>query len=160
MTVIKTTSSIIARIELDKSNSIAIYESSLPFTIGRGTDCDLCIADNHVSRHHCELSRINDVLFLKDTSANGTIIGDRLITQESVSIDGKTSISLGGAIQIGLTPLVSGGERADTSDRRACERRQITDRRANVVTVDFNRREIERRDSPRRELSRRTAASA
>jgi len=155
------TSNIVARIELDKTNSIAIYESSLPFTIGRGTDCDLCIADGHISRRHCELSRINDVLFLKDTSANGTLIDGRLITLECVSIagTGKTSISLGGALQIGLTPLVSAGTRASTSERRASERRQIVDRRANVVTVDFNRRGIDRRDSPRREPSRRTAAS-
>ena len=77
----------LAKIELDNGISFSVNEGNLPLLIGRDHSCDLCVPRNDVSRHHCELYVENDVLFLKDTSTYGTIVGNRRLRGESVPID-------------------------------------------------------------------------
>ena len=157
VTVINATSHIVGRLQLDNRNSIAIYEMMLPFTIGRSSDCDLAIPDSHVSRHHCEITRVGGVLCLKDTSANGTFIGERQITEESVTIEGTTSINLGGSIRLKLTPEDTTkdrrrGDRRDGDDRRygRDRRDQTAEHMANNI-VKLERRQADRRDGERRD---------
>lgn len=49
-------------------------------SVGRGDDCDLAIADDHVSREHALMNLADDVVWLSDLdSANGTFVnGERL----------------------------------------------------------------------------------
>ncbi|HEY0135248.1 MAG TPA: FHA domain-containing protein, partial [Nannocystis sp.] len=47
--------------------------SSTVITVGRATDCELCVDDPSISRRHCRISRAADGWFLEDLgSANGT----------------------------------------------------------------------------------------
>ena len=165
VTVIRSDSAasrIVGRLQLDNKNSIAIYEAMLPFTIGRSNDNDLVIPEGHVSRHHCEVTAVGGVLCLRDTSANGTFIGERQLNDTSVTIEGKTTINLGGLTRLKLTPL------NETKDRRRCDRRDGDDRRdgpdrregdpGQVIdkVIKFERRQIERRGDERRAEDRRT----
>ena len=136
-----------ARIELENGISFAVAERNHPIRIGRADDCDICIPSGHVSRHHCELYWVNGVLCLKDTSSNGTVIEDRVIRQESVSIQSPTSVVFAGQVMIRIVPVeeyILGGE-----DRRRRDRRSIQ-RRRSISIVDFDRRYFDRRSGDRR----------
>lgn len=149
----------IARIELDNGISFSIEEANLPVTIGRATECDICIPSGHVSRHHCQLYMVNGVLCLKDTSSNGTVIDDRVVKQGSVSIQGPTTVSFAGEVRIQILPTTGRGavreERRHRNerrqgDRRASERREGDRRHSNII-VNFERRtQDDRRTSERR----------
>ena len=85
----------IAKIELDNGVSIAIREDQLPITIGRGKGCDIRIAEPFVSRMHCELFLgEGHALCLKDMSANGTTVNNRVVSGESIRINGKSQVLL------------------------------------------------------------------
>ena len=188
VTVLKGESRVIARLELENRMSIAIHESSLPVSIGRGNDCDISIPDSHISRHHCEVSSVNGVLCLRDMSANGTFVGDRRVTDESVTIPESCRINLGGSVNLTLMPEQANrdsvskrrkkngryeakkltadprserlsDDQRSAPDRRAEDRRQFSERRSNVVRVDFDRRDVERRADERRKLIRRIASN-
>lgn len=46
-----------------------------PITIGRGADCDVVVADQKLSRHHCRIEPENDSWVVVDlNSRNGTFI--------------------------------------------------------------------------------------
>src|SRR5688572_26382944 len=53
------------------------------FLVGRGEDCDLCLYDPGVSRHHCLIRLRGDEATVTDLgSSNGTFVnGTRLISQ-------------------------------------------------------------------------------
>jgi len=53
------------------------------FLVGRGDDCDLCLHDPEVSRHHCLIRvRGNETAISDLGSSNGTFInGHRLLSQ-------------------------------------------------------------------------------
>jgi hypothetical protein len=71
--------------------------------IGRGAECDLVLADGHVSRRHARLDARDRVLVLTDLgSTNGTRVNGHRIT-EVVLGDGD-------AIELGETTLVVGHE--------------------------------------------------
>jgi|TARA_Y100000310_G_C20674929_1_gene812461 pSer/pThr/pTyr-binding forkhead associated (FHA) protein len=146
----------VARIELDNGVSFTVSEASLPLLIGRDSSCDLRLPIRHVSRKHCELFVDNDMLFLRDISTNGTVVGDHKINGEAVSIDDSTPICLAGEVTIKVTPCAVRDQTVDrrsTSERRAGDRRQFN-RRVETVVVDFERR----RDGTRRRGDRRVAA--
>ncbi len=53
---------------------------SFPFVIGRGDDCDLKLIENRISRHHSEIHKSGDVLWIRDLeSTNGTYVNERKI---------------------------------------------------------------------------------
>lgn len=149
---------LIARLELDQGVSISLHEASLPLTIGRGADCDICISRPNVSRLHCELDLVGGELYLKDTSTNGTTIDNRPVRQASVPILARTSFLLANEVMLTVTPL----ERTHSNDgsekipeRRRAERRQGGDRRQTVIAVNFERRRSDgRRVKDRRAASR------
>ena len=145
-----------AKIELGNGISFSINESNLPLLIGRGHNCDIRVPQSSVSRQHCELYLKNDVLSLKDTSTNGTIVGSKRLKGESVSIDTLTTIIFAGESSITITPSTVGEVIRDKRfnlKRRENDRRQ-TERRTNATVVQFERRTDEtRRTTQRREVS-------
>ncbi|MDA2811383.1 DUF3662 and FHA domain-containing protein [Nocardiopsis sp. RSe5-2] len=71
------------------------YELTTPVTLlGRGTDCDLRLVDNGVSRHHAEIRLEDDEAVLVDLgSTNGTFVNGQQVRRVGL-VDG-TRISLG-----------------------------------------------------------------
>lgn len=65
------------------------------FLIGRGEDCDLCLHDPEISRHHCLLRFRGSEVVLSDLgSSNGTYInGHRLLSQ--IKLNTGDELSLG-----------------------------------------------------------------
>ena len=146
----------VAKIELDNGVSFAVNEGDLPLLIGRGADCDISIPSGHVSRHDCELFLQNQALCLRDVSTNGTVVGGRSIVGESVSLKGRTPVLFAGEAMITIVASGINDSRKSQdlrSERRAQDRR-VSERRANVCKVDF-----ERRSDARRCLQRRAAQS-
>ncbi len=48
--------------------------------IGRGEDCDLVLADNHISRRHASIAVLSGAVWLRDLgSANGTYVNDERV---------------------------------------------------------------------------------
>ena len=97
----------IAKLELGNGISFSIEEASLPLMIGRDVNCGVCVPTIHVSRQHCELYLEDEVLRLRDTSTNGTMVGNRWINQDSVSINGRTPVSVANNALITVTPCVA-----------------------------------------------------
>ncbi len=60
------------------------FEYPVPCLLGRARDCDVCLHDPTVSRHHCLIAvsgaavRIRDLHSLNGTRVNGCLIGKRL----------------------------------------------------------------------------------
>ncbi|WP_449406514.1 FhaA domain-containing protein [Nocardiopsis baichengensis] len=71
------------------------FELTTPVTLlGRGTDCDLRLVDNGVSRHHAEIRLEDDEAVLVDLgSTNGTFVNGQQVRRVGL-VDG-TRISLG-----------------------------------------------------------------
>jgi len=65
------------------------------FLIGRGSDCDLCVHDNAISRHHCQIRVHDQEATIADLgSSNGTFVnGTRVLSQ--------TALHTGDEIQVG-----------------------------------------------------------
>ncbi len=152
----KTMTQVTVKIELDNGICFSINAGNLPWLIGRGQNCDIRVPQSSVSRQHCELYLKNGVLFLKDTSTNGTIVGNNRLKGESISIEAPTSIIFAGDTSITITPSVVGEVIRDerfNSNRRENDRRQ-TERRTNATVVHLERRTEEtRRTMQRREVS-------
>jgi len=71
---------------------------SLPVTIGRGQEADICISDSWASRIHCRLSELNGRLRVDDNhSSNGTLVNGRAIE--------SAELRSGDELTIGITTL-------------------------------------------------------
>lgn len=157
----------VARIEFDNGVSLAINETNLPMVIGRGTTTDMCVPFSEVSRQHCELYLENNKLYIRDSSTNGTRVGNTYLNKGSfLPIDQRTSVYLADETRLCVTPLdlpkdltqirEETDDERSVDDRRGGERRQQKKRRENVVSVDFERRTRHaRRSLERRVLDRR-----
>ena len=144
----------VARIELDGGINFMVAEANLPLRIGRELDCDLTIPNGHVSRHHCELSLTNGVLSLKDTSSNGTRVGQQNLKGTAVTIEQKTVLVLAGDAKLVITPmdeLEPVKNRREVPERRGSDDRRTGDRRQEVIIVPFDQRNYNRRAKERRE---------
>lgn len=77
--------------------------SSAVITVGRATDCELCVEDPAASRRHCRISRGLQGWLVEDLgSANGTrVAGERIV--------GAVTVAPGVAIEIGALCLRVGG---------------------------------------------------
>lgn len=66
-------------------------------TIGRKQDCDLCIPLVVVSRRHCQLSRAEDDVVIRDLgSTNGTYLnGSRIAKTDKVSVKPGDNLQIG-----------------------------------------------------------------
>ncbi len=83
--------------------------SSTVITVGRATDCELCVDDPSISRRHCRISRAADGWVVEDLgSANGTAVAGRRIA-------GACAVAAGASITLGdlmLQIVVRGQVRA------------------------------------------------
>src|SRR5450432_1276419 len=69
-----------------------------PVVIGRALDCDICIHDILLSRHHCRIEPFDDRWIISDlASRNGTRVGAETISRHMLS-DGE--VIRAGKIQI------------------------------------------------------------
>ena len=57
--------------------------STNPFMVGRRNDCNLCLSDDGISRHHAELRLESGLLYLCDSgSTNGTYVNSRRLREK------------------------------------------------------------------------------
>ena len=60
----------------------AVPIDPIPFTIGRGSDCDLTLRSKWVSRHHARIHLSGDILWVHDLgSTNGTLLNQKQIKE-------------------------------------------------------------------------------
>lgn len=60
----------------------AVPIDPIPFTIGRGSDCDLTLRSKWVSRNHAQIHLSGNILWLRDLgSTNGTMINQKRIKE-------------------------------------------------------------------------------
>jgi len=145
----------VATLELASGISLSLSENHFPVSIGRDSKNDICIDLRQVSRNHCELHLVNGVLRVRDLSKNGTLVGNRRLSQGSMVIDQPTTLELATDLKIVIAP--SDEMDADLERRQDYRRqnRRIEKRRIMVEAVDLDRRadltrrEIERRESMR-----------
>lgn len=145
----------VARIEFDNGVSLALTESDLPLCIGRDPDTDIRIPFPHVSRHHCKVGFRLGILYIEDTSTNGTIVNNKLIIQRLVPIEGPSTIFIAREVGLMVSPVPDTHPCAGASslERRRGERRQ-GDRRQHQLGVDFERRHRrDRRRGDRRNMN-------
>lgn len=70
------------------------------FTVGRHTQCDLCVPDSRLSREHVVIERFGDVFVISDKgSSNGTSLNGEPLT-EPKGLQNGDKLDLGGAIEI------------------------------------------------------------
>jgi pSer/pThr/pTyr-binding forkhead associated (FHA) protein len=126
----------------------------LPATIGRGRDVSLSLTHPLVSRHHCELSRVDGYVLVRDLgSLNGTFIGsDRvelaylkpgeLLTIGTVTFRADYTVPEGAADP---TPLESMDLESAGSPTRAAPdpRRTVRDLRNESLPVKSSMRDTE-----------------
>jgi len=68
-------------------------------TVGRGADCELCLADRHASRRHFQVESRGEGYWLRDLgSKNGTAVNGLPVTE--------TQLSWGDEIRVGATHLI------------------------------------------------------
>ena len=70
--------------------------SAFPLTIGREADCHVCLDEPRVSRRHAIAERVGDTLRIRDTSTNGTRVGDMLLHRTETDAPFGTPIKVGG----------------------------------------------------------------
>jgi len=83
------------------------------FLLGRGSDCDLRVHDNAISRHHCQI-RVHDheVTIADLGSSNGTFVN-------STRVLSQTALHTGDEIQVGpCLYLVDLGDDPDWAEKQ------------------------------------------
>lgn len=150
-----------ARIELDNGIRVSINEDNLPLLIGRDPGCDICVPTASVSRQHCELYLDDIQLCLRDISSNGTYVGTRRLKGESMPILHPINIYLADNQVMTVDPCFGAGSGAGGGNSARVEKserlgdRRMSERRADMVVVGFDRRSQEsRRMAARRQKDR------
>ncbi len=70
------------------------------FTVGRHSECDLCVPDSLLSREHVVIERFGDVFMISDKgSSNGTLLNGEPLT-EPKGLQNGDRLDLGGAVEI------------------------------------------------------------
>jgi pSer/pThr/pTyr-binding forkhead associated (FHA) protein len=88
------------RIRLQERTEAGAVTREIPvtreeFVIGRGQDCDLRLADDDISRHHCSIHSSGAESVLLDLgSANGTYLNGQRIRSQS-TLQSRDRIDLG-----------------------------------------------------------------
>ena len=64
-------------------------------TIGRDQRCTVALESSLVSRRHATVSVVGERIFLTDTSANGTLVGDQLVQQATYPVPVGAQVRVG-----------------------------------------------------------------
>lgn len=79
----------------DNKREWLVAIESVPFLIGRADDCNLNLIDKHISRHHSEIRKSGDLLWIRDLkSTNGTYVNQKKIEQAHL-LEPEDTISFG-----------------------------------------------------------------
>lgn len=71
----------------------------LPLRLGRGADADVCVDDRWVSREHCVIDHVDQVLTVSDLgSKHGTLVNGEAVI--------RAELNPGDELTIGLTKFV------------------------------------------------------
>ena len=88
---------LIAKDSLVSSREIALTE--FPLRLGRGPEANVQIGDRWVSRDHCEIDCVDDVLLVRDLgSKHGTFVNGRSVLE--------AELRPGDLLNIGITRFV------------------------------------------------------
>lgn len=69
--------------------------TDFPRRLGRGTEADVCVEDRWVSRDHCEIDLIDDILMVRDLdSKHGTFVNGCSITHAELKPGDVLNIGL------------------------------------------------------------------
>lgn len=131
--------------------------SSTVITVGRATDCELCVDDPAASRRHCRISRSLQGWLVEDLgSVNGTrVAGERFV--------GTVEVAPGAVIEIGALRLRIGGHAPVRAVARSRVAEPVLEDRVRVVEPVLEDRAARGRAEPvledraRRERGRRGA---
>ena len=91
-----------------------LVERARPITIGRASDCGICVASDYVSRHHAVLFWDESGWHIQDTkSTNGVFVNGRLVREATLAF-GDDVFIMGLKIVVGyeFISLNDGNERA------------------------------------------------
>lgn len=67
-------------------NTVSVFELAEKVTIGRSSDCAICVDDPTISASHMKLERIGSTWLLTDLgSTNGVFIRGKQVTQTALS---------------------------------------------------------------------------
>jgi len=69
--------------------------SCVPFVIGRADDCDLKLADRRISRHHSEIRKSGDLLWIRDLSSTNGIYVNQQKIKNALLLEPNHTISIG-----------------------------------------------------------------
>ncbi len=121
------------RITLQNGISFVVDAASMPLVIGRSRKCGLCLPFPHVSREHCELVIVGDLVCARDTSTNGTVVDDEVVRGDIVALHKTARLNFAGQVTLIVEPIVRRGppdeDLRDTVDRRVKANAHIPDRR-------------------------------
>jgi pSer/pThr/pTyr-binding forkhead associated (FHA) protein len=75
----------------------------LPLVIGRSPKAPVCVRDRWVSRHNCEIARVDGSLVVRDLeSKNGTLVNGQHVTE--------ATLAPGDRLTVGMTTFVVSGD--------------------------------------------------
>jgi len=114
----------------DLASGIEHRVDQFPYQIGRGSGCDLVVADGQASRTHAVLLLEGDeVIVVDENSSNGTFVNDLQVTRERL---GKGDVIRIGACEIGIVDVnlgaSNGAPRREIVLTRRVQRRDQTGR--------------------------------
>jgi len=72
-------------------------------TVGRGSDCEVIIAERQVSRHHAQIDRRADGYYLRDLgSKNGTYVNGQEVKSQPIHLRDGDEIQIALAVKLGF----------------------------------------------------------
>ncbi|HEX3598440.1 MAG TPA: ATPase, T2SS/T4P/T4SS family, partial [Polyangiaceae bacterium] len=75
--------------------SVRRVRADRPISVGRQSDCSVCVPDDHISRRHAVLHFSEKAIRVEDVSSNGTLAGKTLLCHESADVPYGTPILIG-----------------------------------------------------------------